>query len=374
MTTPTHTFLAVFFALLVVACGATESEFGGAGGAFGGAEGAGGNGGEGPVAAPSLPWPLTAFPELPEIARNVPEDRIALGRLLFFDPILSIDDQVACATCHSEFWGMSDAIRVGVGHGAGLIAGPGRDGPNLSRRNSLSLFNLAFRETLLWDGRSSSLEEQALLPLLAEEEFNIDPGAALERISAVSEYVELFAAAFPDAPHVTADNLASAISAFERTFVSDRALYDAYAAGEPGTFDEDLVEGMFRFAHFGCDGCHTPPLFESEVFANRHVPSVNGVVDFGLAEITKDPDDVGKFRTPSLRNSYVTEPYFHNGSVGGLKDAVEHELEESGMPFDERDLFLVEGFVSRALRDTSRGAQRPRSVPSGLPLPLDAER
>lgn len=365
------TLLLTLAALSVLACGCGASA--GVAGGSGGNGGGGGEGGEGggPMVSPSLPWPLTAFPELPDIAVNASKERLELGRLLFYDPVLSADDQTACATCHSELWGMGDGIAVGVGHGAGLLTGPGRSGPNLSRRNCQPLFNLAFRETFLWDGRAASLEEQAILPLLAEEELDIEPDLAIERVAEVPEYAELFAAAFPEDPRVTVDNLAVALAAFQRTFVSDNALYDAYAAGAPNTFDDELVEGMFRFARMGCDGCHTPPLFESEIFANRNVPSSDGVVDLGLAEITESPDDNGKFRTPSLRNSFVTEPYFHNGSTKQLIDAVEHELEQTGMPFSDEDVRLIEGFINRALRDESRSAERPDSVPSGLTVPID---
>ena len=103
-----------------------------------------------------LPWELTEFPELPPEAVEVPEARIELGRLLFYDPILSVDHETACATCHSEIWGMGDGIPRGVGHGAGLDAGPRRQGPNRMRRNSQSLYNLAFRSSFLWDGRAGS--------------------------------------------------------------------------------------------------------------------------------------------------------------------------------------------------------------------------
>ncbi|MEM7135726.1 MAG: cytochrome c peroxidase [Myxococcota bacterium] len=334
----------------------------------------GGTTGDDPGAVPLLPWPLEEFPSLPAEARDVPAERIELGQLLFSDPVLSIDDQTACMTCHSEFWGMSDALPVGIGHDAGLVAGPDRDGPNVSRRNSLALFNLAFRETLLWDGRASTLEEQAIMPLLAQEEMNIDPDIVVQRIARIPEYAERFAIAFPEDPTVTVDNLAAAIAAFERTMVSDRSLYDAYVGGAAEVFDEELVDGMFRFAEMGCDGCHTPPLFESETFANRHVPGSDDANDPGRAEETERLQDIGRFRTPSLRNAFVTDPYFHNGAVNGLRDAVEHELSQSGLDYDDEDVRLIHAFIDRALRDTSRALQRPETVPSGLPLPLDAER
>ncbi len=364
--------IAWFLALAAVTagCGSSDNEAVGLGGTGGAGDGAGGGGGMPP---PLLPWTRIEFPEVPDFTIGVAAKRADLGNLLFFDPVLSVDGETACGTCHSEFWGMSDGIRVGVGHGAGPAAGPGRDGPNISRRNSLALVNLAFRKTVLWDGRADSLEDQAILPLLAEEELNLDPDTAIERLAAIPEYVDLFAAAFPNDPGVTIDNLSAAIAAFERTIVSDRSLYDAYVKGHLGTFDDELIEGMFLFARMGCSDCHAPPLFESEIFANRRVPSMDGVEDEGLAEATGLPDDIGKFRTPSLRNAVVTEPYFHNGSVETLIGAVEHELEQSGMPFTEEDARLIERFVRKALRDESRAAERPMSVPSGLRVPLDGQ-
>jgi cytochrome c peroxidase len=324
-----------------------------------------------PEASPSLPWPLTQFPELPEVAREVPEARVELGNLLFYDPILSSDKETACATCHSEFWGMSDALPVAVGHGAGALAGPGREGPNTLRRNSPALFNLAFRQTLNWDGGVESMEEQALMPLSAADEMNLHPDDAVAELEAIPEYVELFAGAFPDNPSVTVENLASALAAFQRTMVSDRSLYDAYARGQTRVFDEGLVKGMFLFAEMGCSDCHAPPLFESETFANRNIEELEGVVDGGRAEVTGRADDIRKFRTPTLRNAFVTEPYFHDGSVKELSEAVRHELEQSGLPFTDEEADLIFRFIDEALRDDSRSAIRPRNVPSGLPTPLD---
>jgi cytochrome c peroxidase len=352
--------LALSLALIASACGDPVDGTGGYGGSAGS-----------PGEPPPVPWPLTEFPELPEIAKNVPEARILLGNLLFYDPVLSVDRVTACVTCHSEFWGMSDALPRAVGNGAGPLAGPGREGPNTSRRNSPTLFNLAFRETLFWDGRTQTLEEQATMPLRAEDELNVDPDIAVAELMTIPEYVDLFVDAFPDDPRVTVDNLASALAAFQRTFVSDRSLYDAYVAGDAAAFSDELVDGMFRFADMGCNDCHAPPLFESETFANRNVADVEGVVDDGRAEVTGRAEDSGKFRTPSLRNATHAEPYFHNGSVASRKDAVRHELEQSGMPFSDEDVRLIELFIDKALRDDSRQAERPIRVPSGLPMPLD---
>jgi cytochrome c peroxidase len=230
---------------------------------------------------------------------------------------------------------------------------------------------MAFRESLFWDGRMKSLEEQAITPLLAEDELNVDPEAAVAELQGIAEYVELFAEAFPEDPRVTVDNLVSALAAFQRTLVSDRSLYDAYLRGHSATLNDELPAGMFLFAEMGCSDCHVPPLFESETFANRNVPSVEGIVDEGRGEITGLEEDMGAFRTPTLRNVFDSKPYFHNGSVKRLEDAVRHELAQSGMPFTNEDVRLIEAFIAKALRDDSRSAERPRSVPSALPTPLD---
>ena len=341
---------AALLALLATACGEQASE--------------------GSVDSPT-PWPITAFPELPEDVDNTPEAVTELGRMLFFDPVLSVDDETACATCHSEQWGMADALKLGVGHGAGLLSGPGRRGPNVLRRHSPTLYNLAWRETLLWDGRSTSLEEQALFPLLAEDEMSLDPAEAISRLEAIPEYVELFEAAFPEDPEVNLANFAKALAAYQRTFITNESLYDGYIEGRPYLFNEDQVEGMFRFAEMGCDGCHTPPLFESETFADRNVPNPQDIDDRGREEHTGLLEDRGKFRTVTLRNVISTEPYFHNGAIASLSDAVRHELGQSGLPFDDEDVRLITLFIRDTLRDESREAKRPFEVPSGLEIPID---
>lgn len=324
-----------------------------------------------PSVVVDLPWPVTEFPEDPPSMRGVPDARVELGRLLFYETLLSGDRQTACATCHSEIWGMSDALQRSVGLGAGLLAGPGRTGPNVMRRNASTLYNLAFRESLFQDGRTETLEEQALIPMFEADEMDRDPEEAVAEMATIAEYVQRFADAFPEDPTVSVENMASALAAFQRTMISKRALYDSYVQGDLGALTDEVVEGMFRFAEMGCDECHTPPLFESERFENRGVPELEGVVDDGLMEVTGLEDDRGKFRVATLRNVAFTNPYFHNGSVGKLEDAVRHELERSGMPFSDDDVRLIKLFVDKALRDESREPARPLALPSGLPVPLD---
>jgi cytochrome c peroxidase len=305
---------------------------------------------------------------------DVPEARIELGKSLFYDPILSTDRETACATCHSEIWGMSDTLPRAVGHSAGLIAGPDRQGTNVLRRNSPTLFNMAFRSSFFVDGRTETLEEQALLPLLTEDELDRDPEEVVADLAGIAEYASLFAAAFPDDPRVTVDNFAAALAAFQRTLISKRSLYDGYVDGDALALSDEMVEGMFRFAQMGCDNCHTPPLFESETFADRNIPGIEGIIDEGRAEATEDPADLGKFRTPTLRNINFTEPYFHNGTVRLLGEAVIQELEQGSMLYTDDDARLITLFIEKALNDESRKPRRPTSVPSGLPMPIDERR
>ncbi len=129
----------------------------------------------------ATPWPVTPFPELPPEMNDVPKERIELGRSLFYDPVISVDDQTACATCDSEIWGMGDGSARAVGHGAGLGVGPRREGPNTLRRNSPALYNLAFRSSLLWDGRAETLEEQAMIPITSDEELGLGEASVVDR-------------------------------------------------------------------------------------------------------------------------------------------------------------------------------------------------
>ena len=316
-----------------------------------------------------LPWAATAFPELPGPA---PEPAVVqLGLTLFYDPILSADGQTACGTCHSEFWGMSDALERSVGQGAGLIAGPGREGPHVVQRNSQGLWNLAFRDDFFWDGRAGSLEEQAMEPILAEDELGRHPDDVVADLDSIDDYRDLFAAAFPNDPVVSVEHMATALADFQRTMISNRSLYDGYVKGDDAAFSPDLREGMFRFADFECHTCHAPPLFEANGFEDRNVASVDGLEDEGRYEATGIVDDIDRFRIPTLRNVAFTDPYFHNGSVTHLEDAVRHELEQSGFSFDDEDVRLITAFVSEALRDETREPQRPDVVPSGLLVPID---
>jgi cytochrome c peroxidase len=329
-----------------------------------------------PYDGPPIPWAYQPFPKREEPKENPTTDaKVALGQLLFYDPILSSDRAVACATCHSEIWGMSDGLPLSIGVGGEGPTGPGRTGPNLTRRNAQTLWNAGFRKRLFWDGRVASLEEQVLHPLKEPKELGRDVDAVVADLAAIDEYAKLFAAAFGQ-PAVTADNMTRAIAALERTMVSDRAPYDRYVAGDEGALSSETIRGMKLFGEAGCAGCHVAPLFESERFSDRGVGDGS---DLGRYEATQEQSDLYAFRVPTLRNARDSEPYFHDGSVQDLRAAVAQEVQRSVLEGDSRPLAddeidAISTFIDKALTDTSGGPHRPKKVPSGLQVPVDGFR
>lgn len=327
-------------------------------------------------AGPPLPWAYTAFPEPSSPADNpTTAEKVELGRLLFYDPILSSDRQVACATCHSEIWGLSDGLARSVGIGGKGPTGPGRTGPNVTRRNAPTLWNVVYKELLFWDGRSASLEAQALEPLFEPKELGRPPAEVAAELGQIPEYALRFSQAFGgEAP--SAENLARALGAFQRTFLSRRALYDRYVEGDAGVFDDQALLGMELFAEAKCSSCHVPPRFDSARFADRGIGESD---DRGRFEVTADPADDRAFQVPTLRNVRDSEPYFHDGSSAKLRDAVEREVERSVSRGQSRELSpdevdAITRFLDKGLTDVSSEPDRPEQVPSGFPVPKDGFR
>lgn len=299
-----------------------------------------------------------------------------MGRLLFYDPILSRDGRTACATCHSEIWGLSDGLARSIGVDGEGPTGPGRTGPNRTLRNSPTLWNVALVDDLFWDGREPALESQALRPLEESGELGKDPDAAAKDIASIEEYASLFRAAFPDEQQpVTRDTLAKSLAAFQRGFIADRAPYDQYVAGDAGAMSASTQRGMELFAEAGCHDCHAAPRFASPRFEDRGI----GGDDPGRFDATGREVDRGRFRVPTLRNTRDSEPYFHDGSVATLREAVEHEVTEQvrvgkSRSLDADEIDAITKFIDKALTDRTREPHRPKQVPSGLPVPADGFR
>ena len=330
----------------------------------------------GPAESPPLPWPAEALPRAPEPADNPGTPaKIELGELLFYDPILSTDKATACASCHSEIWGMSDGLPVSIGIDGVGPTGPGREGPNVTRRNAATLWNVAYRPLLFADGRTRSLEEQVLGPLHEAKELGREPAAVIADLAAIPGYAQRFGAAFPDDEKpVSILNLQRAIAAFERTMVTDRSPYDHYVAGDAGALSEAALRGMNLFAGVGCSSCHAPPLFEASRFVDRGVAPIPGVVDDGRQEVTHDPADHAAFRVATLRNVRETGPYFHTGAVETLDDAVRHEATLASRALTDAEITDLVAFLNKGLTDPSRSPSRPKTVPSGLAVPVDGFR
>jgi len=255
------------------------------------------------------------------------EEGVALGRQLFYDPLLSMNGEVSCATCHLPENAFSDGLAFSVGVN-------GQEGP----RSSMSLANVGYYyKGLFWDGRSKSLEEQALVPVREPHEMNSDWSLVELKLRKHPEYPELFRKAFPikDEKEITRFLVAKAIAQFERTLISANAKYDQVLEGK-ATFTEAEERGRKIFfdasqdlPNSECGHCHLDPLFTNLDFFNNGIQHVNGLDDFpdkGRGKVTKIIYDNGKFRVPTLRNIELTAPYMHDGRFKTLDEVLDHYI------------------------------------------------
>lgn len=245
-----------------------------------------------------LPAPVRTESEPPEVA---------LGRTLFFDPRLSGDNRLSCASCHDPHRRFSDGRPVA--HGRARL-----------KRNTPALLNLEARAPYFWDGRAASLEEQALLPITNPEELAQDLGALERELGADPGYAARFREAF-GAEGLTRATIARALAAYERTLVSAGSRYDRYLLGDAGALTAEEVQGLRLFAGKGeCTTCHTGSLLTDNGFHNVGVPGE----DPGRAEPMRGGAMRATFKTPSLRDVARTAPYFHDGSAATLEDVLDH--------------------------------------------------
>jgi len=251
---------------------------------------------------PMAPLPKTV--PTPKDNSTTPE-KVALGKQLFFDPRLSVDNKMSCATCH----------RPDKAFGDGLSLAKGAGGKTL-KRNTPSLLNVGFYSTFHWDGRAKSLEEQALVPIQAADEMNQDLDHLEQQLNAVPGYAKQFQAVF--GTKVTRDGIAKALAAFQRTLVTGPSPYDRYLGGKKTALSQAAKRGMeLFFGDAGCSRCHSGPLLTDEKFYRLGVSQ-----DKGRGLVTGKMEDNYKFRTPSLRNVARTGPYMHDGSYNTLDDVL----------------------------------------------------
>lgn len=276
---------------------------------------------------PAADW--EALPETPPIPADNPQNdaKILLGKTLFFDPRFSEHGTLSCNSCHNVMAGGDDNRPNSIGmHDA-------RGG-----RSAPSVWNAAFYSVQFWDGRAPSLEAQAKGPVVNPIEMGMGSlDDAMARLKKIPGYQPMFVAAFPgEGDPVTVDNAAKAVAAFERTLVTPDSPYDRYVKGDQTALSAQQVRGMNTFAELGCPSCHAGPNFSGPslppgtgffmkfpTYPGSAYDTKYGLLkDDGRYSVTKDPKDEHLWRVPTLRNIALTAPYFNNGSVPTLDEAV----------------------------------------------------
>lgn len=256
------------------------------------------------------------------------DSEAALGKKLFFDPILSRKRSISCASCHRPEFGFADTSAFSLG-----------DDGKSGKRNTPSVQNMADRSHFFYDGRASSLEEQIFGPIQDPLEMNLSLGEAISRLKEDKEYLKLFNKIYGQDPDSL--NLGKAIAAFERTLETYPTAWDKHAKGKK-QMSESAQRGHRIFNEKGkCFDCHFGPDFTGDEFRNIGLYNGTNLSDLGRGAITGLAEDAGKFKVPGLRNVGKTAPYMHNGMFRTLREVIDY--------YDNPD-----HFVSDAInRDTS---------------------
>ena len=349
---------------------------------------------------------ITALPKTIKSPQDNPTtpEKVALGKLLFFDPILSGNNDVACATCHHPDNGYAEFLDISVGvNGHGLGSRRIFNAPNdipFGRRNAHTILNTAFNginahnqydpdtAPMFWDVRVQSLEKQALEPIKNFDEMRGHTHTEEEvldqviaRLKDIPDYQHLFEAAF-DAPEaINATNVGKAIAAFERTLVTNNSRFDQYMRGDRDAISLAEKDGFELFKKAGCAHCHSGPMFSD------FKPHVLGVPENSKLSVPdRGFNEQFAFRTPTLRNLRFTAPYMHNGQLKSLQEVLEFYQDLSfgksrnpGVPVEQFDTLVQEIELSvkdmapiisffNTLNDPDFDKEIPASVPSGLPV------
>ena len=261
----------------------------------------------------SLAQSPIGVPDLEEIEYPDDEppstDLVHLGKVLFFDKRLSLNDQQSCATCHNPDLGFGDGVDLSFGTMGNRVG-----------RNSPHLYNLAWNVVFFWDGRASSLEEQALAPIASTEEMNLPLPILVSKLKKVPYYSREFQRIFPD-DGITKENISIALAAFQRTIIVQNTPFDRYMKGDLSAMSPAAIRGMKLFeGKARCNVCHMGPNFTDNGFHNIGI----GDADIGRQAIQKGVTNYGAFKTPGLRNIILTAPYMHDGSMGTLEEVMRH--------------------------------------------------
>lgn len=332
----------------------------------------------------------------------ITKEKVELGKLLFFDPILSGNKDVACATCHHPEFGFAENLELSIGvNGHGFGSKRAFKSPNnipFVKRNSQTVVNVAFnglfqdgntepsKAPMFWDLRTESLEKQALEPIKTMEEMRgkeiseeIILDKIVERLKGNNTYNTLFEKAFESQNSVSIENLGKALATYQRTIVANNSRFDKYLRGDETALSFNEIEGMKTFGKSGCIACHNGPMFSD---FQLHVLGVPDNEKLGFSDMGKD-NKYG-FRTPSLRNLRLTAPYMHSGKLKTLKHVLEFYEDLAGdvitnpkvkasqidpkiakLKVDFKDISAIVEFLG-TLNDESYDKTIPKKVPSGL--------
>lgn len=349
---------------------------------------------------------LGALPKKVEFPSNnlFSEQKASLGKLLFYDPILSGNRDVACASCHHPDFGYAEFLDISIGvNGRGLGSSRRFNNPNdipFLKRNSQSILNSAFngiknneilnsaKAPMFWDLRAKSLENQSLEPIKTFEEMRGHPfneaqilPEIIERLNRNSTYKALFENAFIEKNPITAENLAKALATFERTLLANNSRFDQFMNGDKSAISESEFEGLQIFLKAGCAKCHNGPMF-----SDFKVHTLGLANNEKLHLVDKGFDNRFQFRTPSLRNLRFTAPFMHNGTIKTLQNVLEfyedlsgNKIQNSNLKVDQidpltkhlkvdfKDISSILQFLN-TLNDENYDKTMPKTVPSGLPV------
>ena len=308
--------------------------------------------GEGPVIRTQAAALFKIVPaEAPKLPQNdLTEEKVELGKMLYFEPRLSSSWLISCNTCHNLSLGGIDLMETSIGHGW-------QKGP----RNAPTVLNAVYNLAQFWDGRAVDLAEQAKGPVQASVEMASDPERAVQTLRSIPEYRERFAKAFPgETEPVTFDNMALAIEAFEATLVTPGSPFDRWLAGDDAAMTAIQVEGLETFVSKGCTGCHAGVNFGGQgyfAFGVVQAPSdeIRPPADKGRFAVTSTAVDEYVFKSPSLRNIELTAPYFHSGKVWNLREAVEiMGTSQLGSGLNDAEVDAITAFLRTLTGDQPR--------------------
>lgn len=262
----------------------------------------------------------------PEFPENNPytEEKAELGKVLFFDPRLSKSGQISCANCHDPELNWGDARRVS--YGEGRLQGS---------RNAPSLMNIAYSKVFFWDGRAETLEDQASFPIKDTKEMNFHIDLATKRLNKIKGYKPYFKKAFGK-EKLSQDEILKAIATFERTLISPKSKFDKFVAGDSTQLTNRQVEGLHLFrTKARCINCHNTANFSDNKFHNIGLTYYGREYeDLGRYNITKKAENIGEFKTQSLRGAAQNAPYMHNGLFPNIRGVL--NMYNAGMPQPKR--------------------------------------